>query len=809
MQVAKKSDAIGSCSRSTLQLLADSFECEEEDEWVNIDSDEAMEAVYALAPALSAAVGKGASMDSPIFYALARLLGLLVTEEEEDGYTPFSPAGDVVEVDNADTVEHLSTESAAAAAAAATMAAAAQRALAESQRRLRALCTEAEAAANEAKAQREHARSAVARHEILTEQLNATKKAIDELLSEESQVSCAMRTRRAELLAEEQGLRSLEHIILTEREAASRALRAAMERATSAQSRVDEMRKMSGDSAECWDEQLREAQAEAQAATNALVSVQIIEASREEGRASRLQDAQRVMASNKDLGQMDEEAAQARVEAIAYRRAGLESHASVLQAQLIKAERELHDARPAAVTAATRAERLAAAVEKHREAIMIEKKGAKLLMLKATAATEQSLRTMSMQDDESGSAYDEFAGRTPVDDCIEPGAMERLRLAEAQALHWRKRAEELEFMQDVVIVNVAASRGTTDCVDGALQEECCPNGLPHALDATAKKHQWAVVAKVGATRLAWLSATTQLAKRVREGRLGKAQLRALLNVLRAAAAMDSSTDQRPAASIGVRAAVVGGGLGLAAFGPIGGTALASAAGAVAYAAARRVEAADSTGAGVRDQIDQSDEDNEEGVKVDLDIEESPRSHLATCEESPQCEEETLSAISHDGGAGDDLHACCLQRPMEPAGDNDVDLHKLSDLGRQSDYAVDGDSAVSPMRRSLPQDGGTKACTAPSEEILPWLDHSMMGTQALVKQHDVVQFHIRIISNARMPQVGSISDRAHELGSRAYSSSNAALTSEAIVRVPGSNFEHDFAADSEGADLQVEAIVRFL
>jgi len=139
-----------------------------EEGWINIDAEEALEAIYAIAP----------SADSSFVHALSLLVGLLVAEGHEDGYTPFSP---VLDVDSPHATEAASAEAAAAAAAAATMGAAAQRTLIDSQARLRLLCAEAVIVSREAAVQRERARAAGARYEVLTDQMNATNASINEL----------------------------------------------------------------------------------------------------------------------------------------------------------------------------------------------------------------------------------------------------------------------------------------------------------------------------------------------------------------------------------------------------------------------------------------------------------------------------------------------------------------------------------------------------------------------------------------------------------------------------------------------------
>jgi hypothetical protein len=566
----------------------------EEDSWVNIDSEEALEAVYALAPALSAAVGSGASPDSPIFHALARLVGLLVTDGEADGYTPFAPAGDVLDIDGPDATENASAEAAAAAAAAATMAAAAQRALGESMGRLRALCAEAAAASAEAEAQRERARSAGARHDVLSDHLEAINGSIGELRAEEAGVAAATEARRAEALADEAALSVQERDVVAEREAASRVLRSAMERAAAARARACSVREGPMLMDEEWESSVRAAEAEAEAATEALAAVQAVESARETARTGRLRAAQRAAASTHQLRRIEAEAAAARLEGLSYRRAGLEAEAEALRGQLCQLGPELAAARPAAVVTATRAERLATTLGEAQAAVAAERRGVRELVARATAAAEQSLRAMAAQDAEAGAAlaYDEFGAGGGVGG--EHGEREggSLAAARAEARRWRERAEELEFLKDVVVVQTAAVSGGS--VGGVcVQPDSCQNGMPAgaAWGGGAGGGRGGAGAGLDSARRAWMSATAHLARRVHEGRLDAAHMRAVLNVLRAASAVDATTGRRPAASMGAGAAIVGGGIGLAALGPVCGTALAGAAGAIAYTAASRGEAA--------------------------------------------------------------------------------------------------------------------------------------------------------------------------------------------------------------------------
>eukprot|EP00962_Isochrysis_galbana_P021156 scaffold6240_cov45-Isochrysis_galbana.AAC.1 len=96
---------------------------------------------------------------------------------------------------------------------------------------------------------------------------------------------------------------------------------------------------------------------------------------------------------------------------------------------------------------------------------------------------------MAAQDEETGTSYDEFgAGGGEAGEPAAEGVS--LAAAKAEARRWRERAEELEFLKDVVVVRTSVVRTSavdpTDaasarCVSGqSVPPDSCQNGLPAA-----------------------------------------------------------------------------------------------------------------------------------------------------------------------------------------------------------------------------------------------------------------------------------------------------------------------------------------
>lgn len=736
----------------------------EEEGWFNVDAELALEAIYAIAPALGV-VSHGGPADSSLVHALARLVGLLVAEGHEDGYTPFAPAGDVFDVDSPHAAEAASAEAAAVAAAAATMAAAAQRALTESQARLRLLCSEAVSAGREAEVQRERARSASARYEVLTDQLESTDASVRGLREQETAVAEAIAVRRAQLTGDEAALRTHEAAAAAEREAASRALRAAMERASAARSRSAHLRDgpMLGDPS--WEGKLAEAEAEAAAATDALAAVQAAESARESARTHRLRASQRAVASNGELARIEREASEARLEALAYRRSGLEAQAGAVRAELAAATAELRSARPSAVNAATRAERLEAAVAEAKESVAAERRGARQLMLKANAAAEESLRAMALHDDEvmgEGAGYDAFG----EGNCEAVGAEVRLGAATAELERLRLRAEELELLQDMVVVHTSVG-GLTE-----RGEDSCPNGRP--ADGSG--------ATLEAARRTWVSVSSQLTKRLKAGTLGKPQMRALLAFLDAA---DAATGRRPASSVTAGAALLGGGIGFAAMGPVGGTALAGAAGAVAYAAHRRGGAAAAGDAGEAAAWGEAEE-------VQAAAEESTSSGVPEALGEPLLLGEALPRELHAHLLG----VCASSESARSSAANSAGSAAVDAPSQAIDSSAVG--AVRPTAR---------AASAPGSTVGRWpveahvggaaTSRSVGGRPAGLPHGDTLQLHIRVVSVE--------SDFGSELGSSDLGSGSQLGSSQLGSGFGGSQLG---SVSEIGSEIGVEAVLHF-
>lgn len=296
--------------------------------------------------------------------------------------------------------------------------------------------------------------------------------------------------------------------------------------------------------------QAKEKATEAQAQ---LAALQAEEGAREAGRRQRLHAQQASHGRNAELAAADVDAAQASVDALHYRLDGKSAQAAVLQQQLEHAKAAQASeaaAREAAVERSSVLESEAVAAER---AWALSKEYASRCLKAAHAATAASLEEMEAVATPNGqsaamagadaprveeaaaaaaaAAEEEAAAEEALAEAVAGAAADaswrsQLASAAAEAERWRLAAEELQFMQDVVVVELEAAAG---------------------------------------------------------GAVGNSHLRPRLQQLSQTSSTYAHEHPEQAPKVAAGAALLGAGLGLAALGPIAGTALAGAAGVATYA----------------------------------------------------------------------------------------------------------------------------------------------------------------------------------------------------------------------------------
>ena len=552
--------------------------------WEAITHDEHIDALYALSSQDQTIDDLDMQQKITLGHALQKLATLLLDQQqvkpdeetEQHGYQPFveestytaTPKG---ENESKSGPQNESDDPAAQAAniAAATAAAAAsaQRALTASRAHLSACTSAITTASEESRGLGRRATAAMNRIHILQDQLVEIRKEVDLLREEEHDLEAMSERRRRVRSVEDMNISRVREQIAAEREDAQQVLKSQMERASAARVTLRSLADASADSTASTA--MAAALAQVSEATTTLARNQLEEAAREQARRSRLDVQHRAAARNAELAHLDHEAGVAALEALRFRLNGQLSQMQLVEQQLLEARALYNVEKQAEHLAHSREKTLSSELKNAEEEFERERLAAIRMMERAQSAAAASLNTMC-----------DVPNNHPLTCAGNSVGGPALYAAMQDAEKWRRRAEELELLQDIVVVDMN--------------------------EADTCQH-------IGEIEKSSVQPLVEL-------RRAMLALRSLQSKLIGVAAVTS--EQSLSITAGT-AAFVGGGLGLAALGPVCGTALASAAAGAAYAArrwtpedAKEIGASDSLGGEVR--VDNSEE-QEKSVGVRLVI----------------------------------------------------------------------------------------------------------------------------------------------------------------------------------------------
>jgi len=450
--------------------------------------------------------------------------------------------------DDESKCDEAEEEAQLAATAANAAAAMSQGLVAQAMGKLRSMQRAATEAADAADAQSERLRCARARRALQSRQLEELAAEAEALQAEEATLQATLARRRAAQRADEAILADHLAQVASERSRAQRVLRDAIERVGTARARLVQLE---GETGAHRGEANANAVRELTEAQAALAQRQAEEGAREAMRRSCIETEQKAYERNADLAAIDAEAAQASVDAIHMRLEGKKRQAELLRRQLEDGAAIEAVEAPAAELAKQQAARLQREFNEAAAVLRAERERAQRAMSMAAAAANASLRAMARGD----------RGALPLD-AIESDLQSQLQAAAHEVKQWRCAVEAMQQMQDVVVVHIERS--------GEAPPASSAGGtvvLPYRPGDEGTNF------------------TLSLASRIRNASLRLEQL--ATKRLQEFAPEWLATSSGSGAAAG--AALVGAGVGLVAFGPVAGTALATGAGAAAYAARRHAE----------------------------------------------------------------------------------------------------------------------------------------------------------------------------------------------------------------------------